>query len=1415
MATFLASVPPGPTLAAQSAALDAVAEERYVHERWTVEDGLPVNSVNAVLQSQDGYIWAATFDGLVRFDGVRFVVFNAANTDGLPSNRIMDLVEARDGSLWLHTEQKQLVRFFRGAFEHYGPDRGLTDTSTRTLHLAPDGTLWIGTDRDFGPVRDGRYAPVQSALGPMRVNTLAHAADGSLWIGTDEGRLIRHGASGPEVVRTIDGNAAIHFLGEAAPGHWWVGSANGAYRLEGGAVTPLTRDARLTGVEVRTVLPSATGASIWISSEAGVFRLDPDGRLELRSGTRQAIVDRQLMSPDTTGQIWYGYGTRLYREGNPVYDLASERVEEVTAPEEIRDFAHDHEGSIWLATHSSGLHRLKPALFDVYSEPEGVSYRNVYTVYEDRNGTIHVGTWGGGTSRILPDGRVLRGPDHLPRYVTTFAEDGADRLWIGSYGLGALLCASNDAGCRTPIRTLLPGARVLALYRDRAGEIWIGTYEGLAHFDGREARVVDPATGAPSTPVRVFAQTADGALWMGTNGGGLVRHEDGRFDVIGEDQGLPSSLVRALYEDEDGWLWVGTEGRGLARLDPTAWSSYLASPPGAAAPPSIDRIGLTDGLFDEVIHQILDDGEGRLWMSTNRGIFWVLRSQVLEFLDGRIDRIHSIGYTEREGMRNREANGGVQPAGIRASDGRLWFATQDGAVVVDPSELEIDKASPPVVIEAVVAGGRVLRPDSSFRLAPEQRDLQIDYTALSFFAPENVRFRYRLDGYNDTWVDAGSRRSAFYTGVPPGTYTFRVSASHDAAVWGEPVSTATFVVAPRFHETWTYYVVLSLTLALAAVAALRVRERRARNRETMLTRMVEDRTVQIRKHEAQLERQNAQLEAQAQRLEELDRAKSRFFANLSHEFRTPLTLTIGPLEDLRSGARGVVSPEIATDLDLALRNARRLLRLVNQILDVSRLEAGQLRPRIREDDLGELVRGVASSFAPLAERKGVAFTTDITTDDLCVFFDADLMEKVIANLLSNAFKFTPEGQAVRVSVATEGGEGEGGTVTVTVRDSGPGIRPEHLEHIFERFYRAPDTVAAGTGIGLSLAKELVELHGGRIDVESDPGFGTTFDVTLVRGSAHLPPEWLVEAPAASPDVDGDRASADGIADVSEVTPLSPDTADAMDRTTVLVVDDDPDVRSYLARHLGTAFTVIEAADGESALETAGEHLPDVIVSDVMMPGMSGSELCRRIKASPALSFIPVILLTAKATREGMLEGLEGGADEYMTKPFDPIELGARIRNLVRSRHRLWELARHEGRLQPSDPEARSTDERFLEQLRMTIEAHIDDETFDVESLALALGYSRSSLYRRLEGLVSESPAEIILGVRLERAAQLLGARAGTVSEIAYSVGFKSVSHFSRRFRGRYGVPPSEYHTTYSTSGHSAAPPPRRPEHEPT
>ncbi|MEP6621037.1 MAG: two-component regulator propeller domain-containing protein [bacterium] len=1345
----------------------------YVRESWTVRDGLPVNSVSALLQGRDGYLWLATHDGLVRFDGVRFTVFNAANAPGLPSNRIALLTQARDSTLWLQTEQFQLVRYRHGAFVPIGWANGARPYA---LVLCEDarGAMWVGTERGLFVVRDTQLVAVAPEAIRGHVTAIAPRRDGSLVVatgsdgihrvtGTTTGDATHHAASRLTAPNRLDGDSASSML-EDRDGTLWIATGNAVWRLRD------SLHAVLHGLATTSVAltEAPLGREIWVGTIGGVWRVRTDPPYGVtRADTRFDGNASKLLFPDQRDRMYWTDGPGMRDGGRTAGPSAgAEVIMALPFGVVVAAAAFDHEGSLWVGTQRQGLYRLKPTTVRVVAHaPAGSPLTNTYPVLQAHDGAMWYGTAAGELVRVLgQETRVFRPSVGRSRWIRTLHEDRAGRLWIGGYGavvvctLPELRCAPPpDAG---PLASFAGSA--MAIHEDPDGTMWVGTDNALFRRDGGRWQQLDPHAGAP-TAVRAFLRTRDGALWMGTLGGGVARYHDGVFRSITTRDGLPSDNVRALYEDADGWLWIGTEGRGLARLNPREWA------PASGHRGRIASVSTRDGLFDDVIHHIVEDDAGRLWMNGDRGISWVERRALLAFVDGRAPNVVATSYTERDGMRSSEGNGGSQPAGVHARDGTLWFPTQDGVAVVDPARIRRNLAPPPVAVEQIKAQGS------------DSRDLEIAYTAMSFVAPANVRFRYRLEPYDRDWIDAGARRTAFYTRVPPGHYTFRVIAANNDGVWNMLGASASIDVAPHVWETMAFRLAVLAVLAGFGVAAAQWRVRALRTRTVALERVVDTRTRELRDR-------NAQLAA-------LHDSRSRLFANLSHEFRTPLTLILGPVRSLLDGRYGPTAPALREQAELMQRNGQRLLRLINQVLDLARLQAGAVTLDLKSHDLAAFARATTLAFAPLAERRRIALAVRTDEGALPVSFDAEQLEKVLLNLLSNALKFTEPGGAVEITVARDGH-----AAVVRVRDTGVGIAREQVERVFDRFFQGDASATRryeGTGIGLALAKELVELHGGTIDVASTPGEGSTFTVRLPIGNvADDATPFAHSTPVARADADTHEAAL-AFAPVAEATVSAADSI--ADRTTVLLVDDNADVRAFVRSLLSDAYRVIEAADGRQGLAAARAELPDLIVADVMMPELDGLSLGRALKSDAMTDAIPLVLLSARAATEDQVAGLETGADAYLLKPFDPPVLIATVDGLLAQRRRLRERFRagaeaiHDSALAaPASEPTAAEPPAIVRKLRPLVEARLTDPALDPNELAAAAGLSYHQMYRALRDEVGVSPSRFIRTVRVECAAELLKRGAGSVTEIAYSVGFESLSYFSRAFSERFDVAPSVF-----------------------
>ena len=938
-----------------------------------------------------------------------------------------------------------------------------------------------------------------------------------------------------------------------------------------------------------------------------------------------------------------------------------------------------------------------------------------------------------------------------------------------------------------------------------------------------------------STEARSMASSDDGTLWVGTNYDGLYRFRfadaantaDSTVSVrhYGTAHGLPLGSVEPQRWDER--IVFGT-ARGVLRL--------VETPSGAAFKPvaSIERPRLSErreqrraGRPAGGIEGIQTGRTGEAWgRLEERPGRWVRRDTTWHWAPGPLHRLRersvSSIYVEDEGE-------------------VVWMGSEEGLIRYVPGGRF--PASPPVQIQQV----RSRSPDSLVAVPAtdaqaavidyEARDLRIVYSTSSLAHPDAVAYQYRLHGNGaDAWSPWTPRTEYNLPSLIEGTYTFAVRAR---TAYGDTTESAryAFTILPPWYRTWWAYLGYVVGGTLLFVGGIRLRTRRLKERQQVLERKLEQ-TVAERTEE--IRDKNEQLATQAQKLQSLDEAKNRFFANISHEFRTPLTLIRGPLQTLRARLNsGTLQASDVEQIEIAERNTERLQRLIDQILRLAQMDAGTYVLNARPMDVGAEVEHIARSFEPLAERRQLTLTidTDAALDEANpVYVDPEALGYVVSNLLSNAIKFTSPGGSVDVRVETAPE-----AVVLVVRDTGIGISPDKQDVIFDRFAQADDTTtrtAEGAGIGLAFVSDLVDLHGGQIGVESAPGDGSTFTVRLRRGTEHFDAAQLDDSgseqkTAASPPVDSpqnETATADDstVPDdlLNEELPVADatnhDTTDAHGRR-ILIVDDNADVRSYVRSILEPTFEVVEAASGAEGLEVAHETLPDVILADVMMPRVDGLEMTRRLRTDPATAGLPIIMVTARTTVEDELAGLREGAIDYVTKPFSAEVLEQRIRGILAMQERLRRRLRAEAAQQEASQDDSSDDDAFPEdspaektpapdggdgavanaaspsepssfeaRACAIIQRHLSDPDYSVADLTEALPVSRSTLYRRFDDAFGNSPSAVITEMRLTRATELLMQNEGTVFEVAYAVGFERVSSFSRAFRERFGMPPSEY-----------------------
>ena len=1054
---------------------------QYVHRSWASDDGLPQNSVLALEQTRDGYLWLGTQEGLVRFDGVRFTIFDKHTVGAFTgSHTVKALLEDRHGALWIGTRGGGLLHYAGGRFAAVGAEEGLAGADIEALFEDDRGVLWIGTwGEGLFRYADGHYTRYPDAAGGFetQVTELYQDRAGTLWVGTSEGLHVVHdGRLAPRSAEVL-GAQTVLAIHEDRAGTLWVGTRQGLYRGTGAALRPHPLDSESAGI---WALHEDRRGSLWIGTDAGVRRLLP---MPAGEYGRKAPVERA--------------------------EVLRNRV---------MTLLEDREGSLWIGTEVEGLHQIRNGKFITYSTQEQLAHDDVMSVYAGEDGAVWVGTLGGGLSRFQGGAfTTYTTADGLPSDAIASLSgtpDGA--VWVGTLGGGL---SRFQGGAFTTYTTAdgLPSDQIYALAPGARGDLWVGTEGGIARFHGGRFDRITTEEGLPSNLVTALHEDAAGTLWVGTYDAGLVAYREGQVQQLTSADGLGSDLITALHEDAAGALWVGTYEGGLHRYKDGRLTGFTSR----------------DGLFDDKVYSILEDQAGRLWMSSNRGLFHVAKQELERVAAGELSRFTSTSYGTADGLRSSEFNGGVQPAASKAPDGTFWFASVQGAVRVDPANLHPNPLPPPVVIETVWLDNHSAAPADSLSVPPGLKKVSFAYTAPSLIASDQIRFRYRLDGYDTEWQEAGAVRSATYTNLPPGRYVFRVMARNSDGVWSTEAATLPLYLQPFFYQTLWFAVCCALLLLSAVFGVYRIRVRHLRTRERELAQLVEVRTQDLSTAKDQIERQaralkalNESLERKVQKQVETIlterrhyeeqlvaakdqaeaslRLKTAILNNMNHEFRTPLTAIQGYAQLLASEVPGELQ-EFAGHID---ENGRRLMKTLDAVHQLSRLEAENLELALEPVDLKHAAYRARDRFSDLAARKGLTLRVHTAArGPVEALLDADALARALDHLLDNALKFTDTGEVV-LEVDCQGAD-----VLVRVRDTGIGIDPAFQPQLFEAFTQESSGLTRsheGIGLGLAITKRLVDVVGGAISAESTQGEGSVFTLRFARhGHAATQLAWSV------------------------------------------------------------------------------------------------------------------------------------------------------------------------------------------------------------------------------------------------------------------------------------------------------------------
>ncbi len=1318
----------------------------------TSEDGLYQASINAISTDNRGLIVFGTQDGLLTYDGIELSIIRKQNTaySSLASNHINALKRDSSGTLWIGTRKG--LHTFDGISQKLSRIDIKFDLSVSSLHFDINNTLWIGTVRNGLFKLNKNSASIQSMNQKLINNKTVSNIES-----TSENKLIM----------SVTDIGLVELDTESNELH--VTNADSKFHL----VTSL-----IVIDDHQIILGKGNETGIEIISTESETR---DRLSELQS--MLATEKIQTIFKDKRDDLWFGTetGIGLIKYSSRT-DSFKKYYEETNGKgltnNQVWSIFEDDNKNLWVGT-NSGVSKfaLNKALFGHFSASDNLNHiKNpiITAVFEDRENKLWVGTYGGGLYKFDDKHnefqKISLSQETSSNYVIALNQDIFGNILVGTISGMATVSLSNQELKNREYFDLLKNERIRDIKIDHLQNMWINTDEELYFFNQSKNRMcnISESLGAFSYVFKYQEK-----IWLIPIGsvGQLfqINPDEFRCSTIVTEKKLIDikSYFKPRLTDSDGNIWASVPN-GLVKLGPDL--SVKAS--------FSEENGLTNG----TIHEVLQDSTGAFWITSNQGLT-KLKS------DG-----YMLHYFATDGLQSNEFNG---EASLKRNNGQFVLGGMNGLNIFDPTEIISNQTLATAHIHSVKLSGKeknkvlsAIRRDDvdPIDVFPAFNGIEIDFVGLHFQDPTKNRYKYKLTGYEDAWNEVNfQKRFAKYTNLSPGQYTFELKVSNSDGLWSPINDTLRFNVIAPWYLTWWAYALYVICVFVGIYGLVQLRIRSLKSANLLLEQQIELRTANIAEQKQTIEKQVEELKA-------LDKAKERFFENISHEFRTPLALTIGPLKRLYEQN---TRKDLKEKLEVPLRQSSRLLRLINQFLEISRLNSGVLVLKKRNYRLSDQIRQIIYGFQDSLNQKDIKLNLTLD-DDIVLSYDASAMEKILVNLISNAINYSHSHSEISVSAKLSNSRmyEEKHRVTIKVKDQGVGISQHALPNIFNRFNVEKNDAEykQGMGVGLALVNDLVKMHDGEIHVTSELHVGSCFivhipvsvqedDIASLEKEGELSPISLEKliAKDVKHDQEVDSVDASGIRE-----------ADNEHLNTILIVDDEPDMRSYLSELLQD-YHLLVASNGAEALAIAIDIIPDLIISDVMMPLMNGLELVKSIKEHVNTSHIPIILVTAKGGRDSKLEGLREGIDDYIVKPFDDEELLLRVSNILDIRRELTESNRAHTVSRKSDAKSHLPliERQFVDKLHQFLQLNYSQTELSVEDIASAMHLEKRQLQRKLKGLLNSTPSDYLRTFRLQRAAELL--QTGETVNHAFEIsGFNNLSHFSRCFKAAYSVSPSQY-----------------------
>ena len=1326
----------------------------YHFKNINTDQGLSSNSVNAIIRDNNGYLWIGTNYGLNRFDGYNMKIFKqeTSNPLSLNNNYVNAITQDADDYLWIQT---------KGGFCLFDvSNESFISEYTSILKQRNIQEKYLNTiicDKKFtAHILESRKAYIYNHIAKKTI-------------------LVQDNKNG---VKYLSGKFdSKHNL-------WLTDIANNLYKIDS-----------YTGKILEVInqpIPNASNQliKVFVDRKDNLWLILGDSRLYFYNTKSHYVYDFKQKNPkaafnafiirtvieDNYGKIWIAtdhggislVDVKTFEVSNI---LENEKEDNSLSENTITTLFSDRDGIVWVGTFKQGVDYYHPSFkrFKTLKIPGSRTYNDINCFAEDKNNNLYIGTNGKGLYKYIFSKDIY---EYIPynkdplqdKTIVSLLCDSKNRVWIGTY-LDGLYCIDgnkiNHYSESKNSKPILPNNNVWSLLEDKNNRIWIGTLNsGLYYFDEKLNQILPSENNSTNNYRSVECAFKDNKneLFFGTSVGVYSYDANGKFKNIFKfnrsgEKNEEQNFINSITQDKKGYFWVATQS-GLAILKKDKYKF----------------IGEDDGLGNKFIYMVLVDSNNNIWASTSSGLFMI---KVLDY--GNLDNIKTriISFGKEDGLQDSRFNA---KSALITRNNYLVFGGVNGYNLINPKEIKLDKTSSRIILtnlyvdnEIVLPGEKItkrviltnsLANTSDIILNYNQNSISIGFTALNFVHPEKIKYEYQLKGFDNKWVTIDYKNpTASFNNLSRGDYVFNVRIKAGSGYDDNPVTSLKIQVLPPFWNSWPAYLIYFIIITSLIVFVYRY--------------LVDRATFKLRIEQELKERRH---------VEEISSMKVKFFTNLSHELRTPVSLIILPVENLISKTTDTA---LKNSLTMVLRNAKRLLFIVNQLLDFRKLEVGEISYHPVSGNIVSFIKDVTLPFMDISQNKNIQLTVVSNIEELFTTFDPNKLERILFNLLSNAFKYTPGRGKVEVSIIYN--QNAELPVKISVKDTGIGIDKEKLPHIFDRFYQADnqgDISNMGTGIGLSITYEFVKLHKGKISVESEPDKGTTFMV-------ELPVDKISEEVPLFGD------------DINETMPVAEFTGSKSQliedvikkEKTILIVDDNDDFRFYLVENLRRIYNVIEANNGKIAYEKANRFTPDIIVSDVTMPEMDGFELCKLLKNEVNTSHIPVILLTANTLDMDRITGYQMGADEYITKPFNVEVLYARIRNLLTK-----QLERHQkindNKETINSEKLQTLDEKLLDKVVKHINENIENPDFSVDELCKHIGMSSVYLNKKISALTGRTTSEYIRAIRLKKAAQYLEKTDMSISEIAYAVGYNSPKYFSKYFKDEFGILPTEFRKNF-------------------